>query len=41
MENYARSARLPPPAVAGWAVGLWLIVGGLSIALGPGQMSER
>jgi putative oxidoreductase len=34
MKDYARSAGFPLPAVAGWPVGLWLIVGGLSIALG-------
>jgi len=34
MEDYARSARFPLPAVAGWPSGLWLLAGGLSIALG-------
>lgn len=34
MEDYARSARFPVPAVAGWPAGLWLIAGGVSIALG-------
>ena len=34
MEDYARSARFPVAAVAGWPAGLWLITGGLLIALG-------
>jgi uncharacterized membrane protein YphA (DoxX/SURF4 family) len=33
-EEYARSMRFPVPAIAGWPTGLWMSVGGLSIALG-------
>jgi putative oxidoreductase len=33
-EQYAGSARFPVPAVAGWPTGLWMALGGLSVALG-------
>ena len=32
--GYAQSANFPAPALASWPAGLWLVVGGLSIALG-------
>jgi putative oxidoreductase len=34
MEGYAKSAGFPIPQIAGWPVGLWLIVGAAFIALG-------
>jgi len=34
MEGYAKSTGFPVPAIAGWPVGLWLIVGAASIAIG-------
>jgi putative oxidoreductase len=34
MEGYAKSAGFPIPAIAGWPVGVWLIAGAASIALG-------
>ncbi|MGA9159999.1 MAG: DoxX family protein [Actinomycetota bacterium] len=34
MGDYARSARLPAPAIAGWPTGIWLLAASLSIALG-------
>jgi uncharacterized membrane protein YphA (DoxX/SURF4 family) len=34
MVATARRARLPVPLVAGWPIGIWLIVGDLSIVLG-------
>ena len=33
-EGFARSGKFPVPAVAGWPAGIWLIAGGISIALG-------
>jgi putative oxidoreductase len=33
-EEYARSMRFPVPAIAGWPTGVWMVAGGLSIALG-------
>jgi putative oxidoreductase len=32
--GYSRQMGFPFPAIAGWPTGLWLIAGGLSIALG-------
>src|SRR2546421_3046808 len=34
MEGYAKSAGFPVPAIAGWPVGVWLIAGAVSLALG-------
>jgi uncharacterized membrane protein YphA (DoxX/SURF4 family) len=34
MEGFAKQMRFPAPQIAGWPSGLWLAVGGLSIALG-------
>jgi len=34
LEGYARSAGFPVAAIAGWPTGLWLVAGGLSVALG-------
>lgn len=34
LEGYARSVGFPVAAIAGWPTGLWLVVGGLSVALG-------
>jgi len=34
MEGYAKSAGFPLPPIAGWPVGVWLIVGAASIGLG-------
>jgi putative oxidoreductase len=34
MRGYAQQAGFPIPAIAGWAAGLWLILGALSVALG-------
>jgi putative oxidoreductase len=34
MEGYAKGAGFPLPPIAGWPVGLWLIAGAASIALG-------
>lgn len=34
MEGYAKSMGFPIPAIAGWPVGVWLIAGAASIALG-------
>ncbi len=34
MEGYAKGAGFPVPAIAGWPVGIWLIAGAVSIALG-------
>lgn len=34
MEGYARSARFPVPAIAGWPTGIWLVAASISIALG-------
>jgi len=34
MEGYAKSTGFPIPAIAGWPVGVWLIAGAASIALG-------
>ncbi len=33
-EGYARSAGFPLASLAGWPTGIWLILGGLSVALG-------
>jgi putative oxidoreductase len=33
-EAYARTTGFPIPAVAGWPAGIWLLAGGLSVALG-------
>jgi putative oxidoreductase len=33
-EAYARTSGFPLPAVAGWPAGIWLLAGGLSVALG-------
>ncbi|MGH2693862.1 MAG: DoxX family protein [Actinomycetota bacterium] len=32
--GYARSVGFPFPALAGWVTGVWLVAGGLSVALG-------
>jgi uncharacterized membrane protein YphA (DoxX/SURF4 family) len=34
MAGYARGAGFPLPAIAGWPVGAWLIVGAISLGLG-------
>lgn len=34
MEGYAKGAGFPVPAIAGWPVGIWLIAGAVSIAVG-------
>ena len=34
MEGFARQVRFPAPQIAGWPSGIWLVAGGLSIALG-------
>lgn len=34
MVGYAKGSGFPFPAVAGWPVGLWLIAGAVSLALG-------
>lgn len=34
LEGYARSVGFPLASIAGWPTGLWLVVGGLSVALG-------
>jgi putative oxidoreductase len=34
LEGYARSTGFPPASIAGWPTGVWLVVGGLSVALG-------
>jgi uncharacterized membrane protein YphA (DoxX/SURF4 family) len=34
MEGYAKSTGFPIPAIAGWPVGVWLIAGAASLALG-------
>lgn len=34
MGDFARSAHLPAPAIAGWPTGVWLLVASLSIAIG-------
>jgi putative oxidoreductase len=34
MEEYSKGAGFPVPSIAGWPVGLWLIAGAISIALG-------
>jgi putative oxidoreductase len=34
LEGYARSVGFPVAAIAGWPTGLWLVAGGLSVALG-------
>jgi putative oxidoreductase len=34
MEGYAKGAGFPIPAIAGWPVGIWLIVGAISLGLG-------
>jgi putative oxidoreductase len=33
-EEYARSMRFPVPGIAGWPTGVWMVAGGLSVALG-------
>jgi putative oxidoreductase len=33
-EQYAQSAGFPIPQVAGWPTGVWMVAGGLSVALG-------
>jgi putative oxidoreductase len=33
-EGYARSTGFPLPSIAGWPTGVWLVAGGLSVALG-------
>jgi putative oxidoreductase len=34
LEGYARSVGFPLASIAGWPTGLWLVAGGLSVALG-------
>jgi uncharacterized membrane protein YphA (DoxX/SURF4 family) len=34
LEGYARSIGFPLAAISGWPTGVWLVVGGLSVALG-------
>jgi putative oxidoreductase len=34
MRGYAQQAGFPIPALAGWVAGLWLVLGGVSVALG-------
>jgi putative oxidoreductase len=34
LEGYARSAGFPFASIAGWPTGVWLALGGLSVALG-------
>jgi putative oxidoreductase len=34
LEGYARSSGFPLAAIAGWPTGVWLVLGGLSVALG-------
>jgi putative oxidoreductase len=34
LEGYARSVGFPLASIAGWPTGVWLVVGGLSVALG-------
>jgi putative oxidoreductase len=34
LEGYAQSAGFPLPSIAGWPTGVWLVAGGLSVALG-------
>ena len=34
MEEYSKGAGFPVPAISGWPVGIWLIAGAVSIALG-------
>jgi len=33
-EGYSKSVNFPAPAIAGWPTGVWLVAGGLSVALG-------
>ena len=33
-EGFAKSTGFPVPAITGWPVGIWLIAGSLSVALG-------
>ncbi|HEX6261234.1 MAG TPA: DoxX family protein [Actinomycetota bacterium] len=34
MEGYASAMRFPVPGIAGWPTGIWLMLGGISVALG-------
>ena len=34
MEGYASAMRFPVPGIAGWPTGIWLVVGGISVAFG-------
>jgi putative oxidoreductase len=34
MEGYAKGSGFPLPPIAGWPVGIWLILGAVSLALG-------
>lgn len=34
MEGYAKAMRFPVPAIAGWPTGIWLVLGGTSVAFG-------
>jgi putative oxidoreductase len=34
LEGYAQSVGFPLASIAGWPTGLWLVAGGLSVALG-------
>ena len=34
MEGYSKGIGFPVPAIAGWPVGIWLIVGAISLVLG-------
>jgi putative oxidoreductase len=34
MEGYAKGAGFPLPVIAGWPVGIWMILGAVSVALG-------
>jgi putative oxidoreductase len=34
LEGYARSAGFPLASIAGWPTGVWLVVGGFSVAFG-------
>lgn len=34
MEGYAKAMRFPLPAIGGWPTGIWLVLGGISVAFG-------
>jgi uncharacterized membrane protein YphA (DoxX/SURF4 family) len=33
-EQYAQAMRFPVPAIAGWPIGIWMVAGSVSVALG-------